>query len=115
MRFIKKTSEYQDVYRRHYKVQGEYFTLLYKFCDNLSEPVVGIVIKSKVGKAVVRNKLKRRIRAYLNQHKDILPPNLSAVIIARDNASDAGWQDINEDLSNCRREIDNQLRRFKQS
>lgn len=112
MRFIKKTSEYQDVYRRHFKVQGKYFTVLYKFHGEHAESAVGIVIKRKVGKAVVRNKIKRRIRAYL--HKDRLPPNLSAVIIARDNASDAGWQDINEDLDNCLKQIENQKSRIQQ-
>ena len=101
MRIIKKTSEYQEVYREHHKVQGKYFTVLYNLSKNWEEPAVGIVIKSKIGKAVIRNKLKRRIRAYLHQHSDQIDRTVSAVIIARNNAAEAGWKDINNDLDSC--------------
>jgi|SRR5690554_542382 ribonuclease P protein component len=101
MRFIKKTSEYRDIYREHQKVQGNYFTVLYCLNGEVEEPSVGIVIRSRVGKAVVRNKLKRRIRAYLHQHSEQITSGVSAVIIARNNASEANWEDINRDLDDC--------------
>ncbi len=105
MRFIKKTTEYQDIYREHYKVQSEYFTLLYKLKAESNEAAVGIVIRGKVGKAVIRNILKRRIRAYLKQKQNNINNNIAAVIIGRVNAAEAGWQDINNDLDRCFGEI----------
>jgi ribonuclease P protein component len=101
MRFITKTSEYQGIYRDHSKVQGDYFSVLYQIDPALEESAVGIVIRGKVGKAVIRNKLKRRIRAYLNQNSPKIAPTVSAVIIARDNAAEAGWNEINQDLDRC--------------
>jgi ribonuclease P protein component len=101
MRSIKKTSEYKEIYREHQKVQGEFFTVLYNLNGGVEEPSVGIVIRSRVGKAVVRNKLKRRIRAYLHHNSGHIVSGVSAVIIARDNAAEANWEDINRDLDRC--------------
>lgn len=98
MRFIKKTSEYRDIYREHRKVSGNLFTLLYKENRDNMEAAFGIVIKGKIGNAVVRNKLKRRLRAYLRGKEDILSDHISVVIIAKESAAAAGWEEINIEM-----------------
>jgi len=72
--------------------------VLYRFRSGEEEAAIGIVIRAKVGKAVIRNKLKRRIRAYLQQRSEHFDRSMSAIIIARDNAAEAGWAEITRDL-----------------
>ena len=79
-------------------MSGNLFTLLYKEIRDNKEPAFGIVIKKKIGNAVVRNKLKRRLRAYLRGKKDHLSDHVSVVIIAKDGAGSAGWQEINIEM-----------------
>ena len=64
-------------------------------------PVFGIVVRKKVGSAVIRNKLKRRIRAYLRENEEIIPINMSGIIIAQDNAGEITWQETAADLAEC--------------
>lgn len=101
MRFIKKTAEYNEVYREHRKISGSLFVVLYSLNTQNQEPLIGIVIKSKVGKAVARNRLKRRIRAFLLQNSEKLNRTLTAVIIARIGAAEAAWKEISADLTEC--------------
>jgi len=82
-------------------VQGEFFSVLYRLDTGVEESSIGIVVRGKVGNAVLRNKLRRRIKAYLNQNNNKIPNKISAVILAKDNASEAGWQEINSDLDRC--------------
>ena len=80
--------------RRARSYKGRYLTLRYR---PIAEPEVrvGIVVSKKVGKAVVRNKVKRRVREILR--KTHLPP-AEVMIIARPEAAEASFQDLFKDL-----------------
>ena len=66
---------------------------------NAFNPVrVGIVVSKKVGKAVVRNKVRRRIKEILR--KMHLPPSES-VIVAQPEAATATYWELLRDLSNA--------------
>ncbi|MGQ9510450.1 MAG: ribonuclease P protein component [Thermaceae bacterium] len=56
---------------------------------------VGIVVSKKVGKAVVRNKVRRRIRAIL---KGLHLPPADLVVIAEPKAAEAGFHQLARDL-----------------
>lgn len=97
MRFIKSSREYHEVYSRHHKRHGSLFLFLIKKSHQSEEKSVGIVVSRKVGNAVRRNKVKRRVRAYLREHIEELPSG-KLVIIARAGAGVSDWQHISEDL-----------------
>lgn len=48
---------------------------------------IGITTSKKVGKAVVRNRVKRLVREYLRSHEWV-PPEVDVVIIAKRSASE---------------------------
>lgn len=97
MHLIKSTREYHEVYRNNKKRHGALFVFLLKK-DEFSDKAVGIVVSKKVGKAVIRNKVKRRVKAYIRTHPERLPQG-KLVIIAKPGSGEADWQAIRADLA----------------
>jgi ribonuclease P protein component len=97
MRFIRSTREYHEVYAGHEKRHGALFLFLRRRESGTAERAVGIVVSKKVGKAVWRNRVKRRVRAYLREHPGQLPLG-KLVIIAKASSGTSNWADIAEDL-----------------
>ena len=80
--------------RRAKGAKGRYLSLRWR---PIREPEVrvGIVVSKKVGKAVVRNKVKRRVRELIR--KTHLPP-AEVMIIARPEAAEASFSELARDL-----------------
>ena len=98
MRFITSIREYREVYSNNNKIYGILFIYLKK---KIPEDLfaVGIVVSKKVGNAVIRNRVKRRVRAFLRENAHQHPANLKLVIIAKPDAGEASWQEITSDLN----------------
>lgn len=58
---------------------------------------VGLITSRRVGKAVVRNKIRRRLRAILSKHGDRLKSGRYIVMLARDRAAEATYQQLEHD------------------
>jgi ribonuclease P protein component len=97
MRSIKTTREYHEIYACNKKRHGALFLFLWQRCHVLHEKAVGIVVSRKVGKAVRRNLVKRRVRAYLRENPEQLPFG-KLVIIAKPLSGISKWAEIAEDL-----------------
>lgn len=52
---------------------------------------VGLTVSSKVGNAVVRNRVRRRLRQLFRTRRNELPKGLDMVLIARSSAATAEW------------------------
>lgn len=66
---LKKRKEFAYIYRKGEKFFTPNLTL-YKINSKYPNPKIGFSVNNKIGKAVVRNKVKRRLRAII---KDFLP------------------------------------------
>ncbi len=65
---------------------------------------LGITVSTKLGKAVVRNRVRRRLREIYRLNEAQLLPGRDVVIVARVRARDAAYKDLERDfLSLCRR------------
>lgn len=58
---------------------------------DLGETRVGLTVSSKVGNAVVRNRVRRRLRELFRARRAELPKGLDMVLIARNSAATAEW------------------------
>lgn len=58
----------------------------------------GFVVGKKVGKAVVRNRVKRRLRAACRQCLPYLKDGFDAVIVARKNAAEADYHQLLQEM-----------------
>jgi ribonuclease P protein component len=56
-----------------------------------SETRVGLTVSSKVGNAVVRNRVRRKLREIVRTRRSELPRGLDMVLIARSSAATAQW------------------------
>lgn len=65
---------------------------------------LGLVLNRKLGKAVKRNKLKRRLREFFRLHKHLFKPGLDIIFLPRNQAINCDYQELKESiLSICKR------------
>lgn len=91
---IKKNREYRKVYSRGKSFVNK-FLVLYLAGNLEGKTKVGFSVSKKVGKAVVRNRVKRLIKEAfrLNQDK-VKNKGVSLVFVARNRAKEANFSEI---------------------
>jgi len=57
--------DYNKLRQSHNKIIGRFFIVVFLPEEDIKESAAGITVSKKIGNAVVRNKVKRRIRAFL--------------------------------------------------
>jgi len=99
---LRKRSEFTAVAARGSKVYLPDFIIV-KAVSELSWPRIGITVSRKVGNSVYRNRIKRLIREFFRNNRDLF---LSADynIIARSGAVNLGLDGVCQELANglCR-------------
>jgi ribonuclease P protein component len=59
---------------------------------------VGITVSRRVGKAAVRNRVRRRLREAMRPRLQALPGGRDVLIVARPASASATWQELNDAL-----------------
>ena len=94
---LKKNEDFKSLLSGK-KVSNKYSTIFFKRLSNKDTKKLNlsIVTKKKIGNAVIRNKIKRRLKNIMNDiYKQIkINLNFSYLIIARKNVSSEKYQDI---------------------
>lgn len=99
MNTIKENRLFRRIYYKGKKEVGKQLVLYYLPSKN--ESLVGYTVRKKVGKAVVRNKVRRRIKESFRKYEKQFNGNYYIVIVARSCASEATFADID----NCLKEL----------
>jgi ribonuclease P protein component len=94
---ISRGYEFRNIYQQGKKVTGKY---IIAFVNSNSAELsrFGIVTSKKVGKAVTRNKAKRRLRAIIQQETVNLKAGFDVVIVVRKYFPDASFELIKKDF-----------------
>ena len=84
------------IFRRLYATAGQTngLMVLYVKKNRLGKNRVGITVSKKLGGAVVRNRVRRRLREVYRLHEDRFVPGYDIVVVARSRAIDASFEDL---------------------
>jgi len=72
---------------------------------------LGVTVTKKVGSAVGRNHVKRRVKEVFRQHRALFPSGADVVVIAKRGAVELSYGDILGQFSRARRAMTKALRR----
>ncbi|MDD2228867.1 MAG: ribonuclease P protein component [Candidatus Cloacimonetes bacterium] len=97
VRWITSHAEYTEFRNPDFQLRTAYFYV--PGFNQIGETAVGITISRKVGNAVRRNLLKRRIKAWIGDNITRLPDGFKLVISARNGAGELSWQALSDQLT----------------
>ena len=93
-RRLTRASEYDRVKRGGFTQRGKLLTLNVAPGENSGRWRVGFVTSHRVGGAVVRNRVRRRLREIVRKHQHDLRESFWIVLVARRDAANATYQQL---------------------
>jgi ribonuclease P protein component len=98
---LSKNDEFKNLLKKS-KLSNKYVTIFFGFLDNKDDKKLNIsfVTKKKIGNAVKRNKIKRRLRNIFNDavKKISIKFEYSYLVIAKSSMLNSDFKDIKETL-----------------
>ena len=84
------------IFRRLYATSGHAngYLVLYARPNRTDNNRVGITVSKKIGHAVVRNRVRRRLREVYRLHEDRFTPGWDIVVVARSRCVDAPFRKL---------------------
>jgi ribonuclease P protein component len=87
------------VFKKGTEIQGRFFKLIYYRGERGLR--LTVVVKKKIGKAVVRNKLKRRVKevfrkSFLNGRR-----SFDIIVLLNEKSSEATFNELRDDILKC--------------
>ena len=90
--------EFERVYRQGTAYRGKYFAL-HAFPNELGNPRLGLSVSRKVGRAVTRNTVRRRLKEVFRASFSEVPGNLDLVVSARPAAAEATFEELRAEFA----------------
>ncbi|MCD8383303.1 MAG: ribonuclease P protein component [Clostridiales bacterium] len=101
---LKQNKDFRRLYHR-----GKYAAcatlVLYWSPNRYQSNRLGITVSTKLGNAVVRNRIRRRIREIYRLHEEQLRRGIDLVVVARAAAPDAEYQRLDRDFQRLARRL----------
>jgi len=93
---LRRKSDFARVARRGRRRAGTFLTCL--VADGAVQTRIGMTVSAKVGGAVVRNSIRRRLRAILERYPLGQEPYRDVVFIARPGAGDLSFDQLSAEV-----------------
>jgi ribonuclease P protein component len=93
---IRKKKDFIFLYKKGNRYRGRYFNLIY-LSNDLNFSRMAVVVSKKVGGAVERNTIKRRLRTLFRRNKHILLNPLDMILIVKKEIQGASWHSLEEE------------------
>ena len=91
-----KSLKLNHIFQRLYHTggKGNHLLVLYARRNRLGVNRIGVTVSKKLGKAVIRNRVRRRLREVYRLHESRFLPGWDIVVVARGRAVDASFSDL---------------------
>jgi ribonuclease P protein component len=94
---IRKRADFQRILKEGVRCQGPHFRVSIR-ANALTHSRLGVTVGKRVGPAVERNRVKRRIREFFRLNKESLPGPSDLVVTAREGSAGLSFWQISEEL-----------------
>ncbi len=94
---VKKKEEFNDIIRNSKYIKNDYFVIYIKK-NNYNYNRFGIAISTKIGKAVFRNKIKRRIRNIIKENNLLFKKSYDYIIMIKRGKFNYNYDILNNEL-----------------
>ena len=95
---VKKDREFQKVFHKRKSTANRQFVIYQYNKEDQSHFRVGISVSKKLGNAVTRNRLKRRIRHIVMELDDQLAQDVDFIVIARQPIVQMSYQEMKSSM-----------------
>ena len=95
---LKKRKEFNFIFSHGESISSKNIVLVF-LKSKLKKYKVGFSVSKKVGKAVVRNKVRRRIKEIVRQSCESLKNGFNYIFIAKPCASEASFEQLKLDIA----------------
>ena len=95
---LTKRSEFLNVSSGARRIHTPHYIVISKPNDK-GESRLGITVSAKVGKAVIRNRIKRHLREFFRRHRREIPSHQDIVIIARRGAEKLSLEEVTGEVT----------------
>ena len=96
LEIIKSSREYTEIINTNKCKRNKYFSVYYR--KNNDKNKYGITVPKKTGTALIRNKIKRRVKNIIDNNKNIVQKNYDYVIIVKKGIIDLTYQEMEKEL-----------------
>jgi ribonuclease P protein component len=96
-RSLTSSPEFERVYHKGSVYRGKLFSV-HVLPNTVGKPRLGLSVSKKVGTAVKRNRVRRRLKEIFRSSTTKLPDNLDFVVSARPAAAEASFEELNEEF-----------------
>ena len=94
---LKKRKQFAYIYKNGKKVNGKNLSIVFTL-NKRSETKIGFSVSNKVGKAVLRNKIKRQLRAIIRKQLNNLRIHQNIVLIAHPNIVECDFSKMEKEV-----------------
>lgn len=95
---LTKKEDYRVVYRHGKSTANHQFVVYYLKRPKHEHLRLGISVSKKVGNAVVRNRIRRRVKEIVRHHIDAILPRYDLVLIARIGAAEQDFHAMEKSI-----------------
>ncbi|MDI3480858.1 MAG: ribonuclease protein component [Tepidanaerobacteraceae bacterium] len=96
---LTKNFEFKNVYRAGKRLSCPYFNVYIKEND-LKTARLGVSISKKIGKSVVRNRIKRRIKELFRHNIENIKKGIDIIISIKKDISKMDYKDLKREIKN---------------
>ena len=103
-KIIKDSKTYSEIISLKNNIKNKYFSIYYQITDNNK---YGITIPKKIGKAYIRNKIKRQIKNIIITNEKNIQTGFNYVIIIKEASLGLTYQELSYQLLDLLKKVRN--------